>query len=821
MSLSDRTTKAVATLAGMYPLSLIVGIAVVPSPSMAVRLGMMIAASPGLLRVGAATATQRRWIAVLVAYLAAITVSALASLDHAVAFADLQRQLFLIAVAIALSLALLDARARSAFALGSAAVAVSVALVILPLYGRFAGIPLIGPWQDTFKVFASDLDVPLNALSFVGLLAVLVAMPYLRRRPAILVAVVVPVAVAIVVSGSRTTVVSLIAAVPITAVGLLIHRRPIVPTWIIYGVIAVTAAWAMLTFADHLGRLAISPELNDLTTGRSPLWNAAWSKFLDRPLFGWGGGSFLTDLGQFLPGAGFYRAEDVRALATTGGAHNALLNVLAERGLFAAAAAGVVAFFLLNLAIRLYRCRDQFTGLDRGLAGLAPFVVILILVRSLGEMPGWFGYADSMVDFLAYGTAALFVALGSTLDADAPPPDQTSATAILPPAKILQYTHAVGSGAGRYVAGLSRALARERATVTLLCPRDFEYGGNLPDAGVLLVHGPPSLASARSRPGKLWYAVAQCAAGGLIARRRTERAGVVHINFIGLPLLGAVVIAYLRLSGRIVVLTVHDVTPHRLLMGRRMESVERAILGLLYRTPAHLVVHYAGAAAELRDHFAVSRKRITVIPHGADVLDDVAPPKRPVAEPTMRLALLGSIRENKGVDLAIVAVQALRRGGLAVELTIAGHAAASEAAYWRSCQAAIRASPGGFHTVSRYLTDTEMRALLLDADAILLPYRAFAAQSGVAIDALAAGRAIIATGAGGIDELFRSADCGVRISEPTEAAVARAVEQAIRLGRPHMARMGAAGATYVRQQLSWEAVANAHLELYAKLTSSQ
>lgn len=386
---------------------------------------------------------------------------------------------------------------------------------------------------------------------------------------------------------------------------------------------------------------------------------------------------------------------------------------------------------------------------------------------------------------------------------------------------VLHYTHAAGSGAGRYVAGLCRALADERGTVTLLCPSDFEYGGDLADAAVRLVHGPPSLARAHSRPAKLWYALVQGAAGGWIAWRHTGRAGVVHINFIGLPLFGALVVAYLRLSGRIVVLTVHDVTPHRFLLGPRMERVERVILGVLYRTSTHLVVHYAAAAVQLSREFGVPRQRITVIPHGAEGPVDIPASVRPTEETTVRLALLGSIRQNKGVDLAIAAVQALRRRGLPVELTIAGHAAASEARYWQSCRAAIGARPDGFHIISRYVTDTEMRTLLQNADAILLPYRAFAAQSGVAIDALAAGRAIIATGAGGIDDLFGSSDCGIRISEASEAAVSNAVEQAIKLGRAGLARMGDAGATYVQQHLSWAAVAHRHMALYGRLTSEQ
>jgi glycosyltransferase involved in cell wall biosynthesis len=386
---------------------------------------------------------------------------------------------------------------------------------------------------------------------------------------------------------------------------------------------------------------------------------------------------------------------------------------------------------------------------------------------------------------------------------------------------VLQYTHAGRSGAAHYVAGLCHGLADEHTAVTLLCPRDFEYSADLARAGVRVFHGPPSLVEAHGRAAKLWYALAQGVVGGWMAYRHTRRGDVVHANFIGLPVLGALLLGYLRLSRRIVVLTVHDVTPHRLLLGPRWERQELALLRLQYRVPSHLVVHYAAAAAKLGREFGVPARRITVIPHGADVPVDVAAPAPPNGRTTVRLALLGSIRANKGVHLAIAAIQALRRRDLPVELTIAGYTAAAEAGYWRTCRAAIDTAPDGLHVVSGYLSDAEMRSLLLRADAVLLPYRSFSAQSGVAIDALVSGRAIIATGAGGLDDLLKSCNCGIRIGEPSEAAVAAAVEQAITLGPSVLAQMGAAGAAYAREQLAWRVVARRHMTLYQQLAPSR
>ncbi len=407
----------IALLPAVYPLCLIIGLFNIPAGSVLLRLGLVVAAAPGLLRLSEITPTQRRWFAVLGAYLLAVTLSSLAAVNGSLALADLQRQTFVVAVAMGLSLALTDSRARAAFALAAVATSVITAVFILSLYARFAANLQLGPVQESFKAFSVHaLDVPTNGTSFAAVLAAALAVPYLARRSATLVFVLPLVAIAVAASGSRTTAVSLIAFLPLPAVRLLLHRRRSIPIWIPYGSIAVIAGWAGLTLADQLGRFALSPALSELTSGRSLLWAAAWGKFLERPLFGWGGGSFPIELGRFLPGGEVFNAQDLGVLSTTGGAHNAPLTVLAERGVIGGLAAVVMSVFLLGIAIRVYRLRTRLHGIDRAYGWLAPFVVVLILVRSLGESPGWFGYANGLVDFLAYGLAAILVAVAASLD---------------------------------------------------------------------------------------------------------------------------------------------------------------------------------------------------------------------------------------------------------------------------------------------------------------------------------------------------------------------------------------------------------------------
>lgn len=401
----------------VYPLCLILGLIAIPGGNLVLRLGLLASAAPGLLRLDQIGPTHRRFFALIGTYLAVVAVASFAAVKPEVALVDLQRQAFLLVVAAGLSLALTHDKARVTFNLGALGVSAVATASILLLYVGFSGITQLGPIQESFKTYAAGLGDFENAVSFAAVLAIALAAPVLARWPVILAFAVVAVAAAVAVSGSRTTLVAVVACIPLTVALLSLHRLRRIPLWIPYGTIGVGVAWVALTFGDRLGRLAVSPTLNEITTGRSTLWAAAWSKFIERPVFGWGGGSFPVDLGSFLPGGTqIYFAENSVVLSAHGGAHNALLTVLAERGLFAALAALAVSAFLVWHCILVFRSRGRLHGIDRAFAALAPFAVVAILVRSLGEAPGWFGLADGLVDFLAYGFAAMLVAVASRLE---------------------------------------------------------------------------------------------------------------------------------------------------------------------------------------------------------------------------------------------------------------------------------------------------------------------------------------------------------------------------------------------------------------------
>jgi glycosyltransferase involved in cell wall biosynthesis len=110
---------------------------------------------------------------------------------------------------------------------------------------------------------------------------------------------------------------------------------------------------------------------------------------------------------------------------------------------------------------------------------------------------------------------------------------------------------------------------------------------------------------------------------------------------------------------------------------------------------------------------------------------------------TLRLLTFGRLLPYKGLDLLAEALALLGPlPGLAVRVVGSGPESAT--------LKALRALPG-VTVENRWVPEDEVGALLGWSDALVLPYRE-ASQSGVAAAAIAAGRRVLATRVGGLEE---------------------------------------------------------------------
>lgn len=364
---------------------------------------------------------------------------------------------------------------------------------------------------------------------------------------------------------------------------------------------------------------------------------------------------------------------------------------------------------------------------------------------------------------------------------------------------------------------LVRALTAQGATVHLVCPSDYEHLDRLSTEGEgLRVHATlPPLDRGSGMARRLWQMLKRTAVGFRTARALREDSLVFHANFQGLPFLKAALLFGFRLSGFRLVMTVNDVLPHCWFLPRPLRFLEWATLWGTYLVADKLVVYNREALGLLRTEFGIRPRKVVEIPHGPFRLSD-AP--LPYAEGEEIVALLlGSLRENKNIHLAIRAVQKVRADGYPVKLFIAGKSYALEKGYWQRCKALIETSPVGITVVDRYIEDEEMKDIVAGAHLLLLPYAGFHSQSGVAALALSNGRPIVATRAGGLSELLLPRRTGIPIERPTVESVEEALLRVVRLGHRGLRQMGREAFAFFNANYSWDAIAREYIALYEEM----
>ena len=202
-----------------------------------------------------------------------------------------------------------------------------------------------------------------------------------------------------------------------------------------------------------------------------------------------------------------------------------------------------------------------------------------------------------------------------------------------------------------------------------------------------------------------------------------------------------------------------------------------------------IVVHSNAVAKELSG--IVDSRNIRVVPHPPNLVATPTPlpPGRP------RLLFFGYIRHYKGVDLLIRALALLRSREIDVGATIAGESWDDPAVLRELAKECGVDDLVDFRI--GYVPDSDVPALMQEHHIIIQPYRS-ASQSGVVPIAFAAGRPVVVTPVGGLNETVRHGENGVVASSVDPGSIADAIEQAV-AQRDDLARGAAeSGASWAR-----------------------
>jgi glycosyltransferase involved in cell wall biosynthesis len=222
----------------------------------------------------------------------------------------------------------------------------------------------------------------------------------------------------------------------------------------------------------------------------------------------------------------------------------------------------------------------------------------------------------------------------------------------------------------------------------------------------------------------------------------------------------------------------------------------------------------------LRTH-EVTHERISVIPHGALLNLTPVPARR---EPA--ILTWGLIGPGKGLEYAIEAMRHLRDLDPSPVYTIAGEThpkvLARDGERYREDlkkQAADLGIGDNVYFEDRYLDAPSLRGLVRSADVILLPYESRQQVcSGVLVEAISAGKPVVATAFPHAVELLASA-CGIVVPHEDPEAIARALRRL--LTDDALAASMRGQARVEAQRLAWPAVGRAYLKLVHRVLAER
>ena len=335
-----------------------------------------------------------------------------------------------------------------------------------------------------------------------------------------------------------------------------------------------------------------------------------------------------------------------------------------------------------------------------------------------------------------------------------------------------------------YDRSLAAAVARAGCEVELVTSR-FRFGAVTTPQGYEAREWFYPLSS-RMRGTRLRLAVKAVEHPLGMVRLAATKPDVLHVQWLGAPELDR----WLFRPRSPAVFTAHDIVPRRT---ASKTTTWRALFDRFER----IVVHSEQGRSQLAD-FGVPEPKLRVIGHPVfrsevDRSDDG------------RTALcLGLIRPYKGTEDAVEAVLGVDGARLLVvgdpRVPLDGlKQTAGHRAEWRL----------------GYLPESELRSALSEATVGLFPYRAEIDVSGALLQVLGAGIPAIVYDIGGLGEVVGRFGAGAVVSAGDVGAMSEALERLI--GDEATLASARKGAERAREELTWDASAAAHVELYREL----
>jgi glycosyltransferase involved in cell wall biosynthesis len=250
---------------------------------------------------------------------------------------------------------------------------------------------------------------------------------------------------------------------------------------------------------------------------------------------------------------------------------------------------------------------------------------------------------------------------------------------------------------------------------------------------------------------------------------------------------------------------------------------QRSVLNDVAALADQVVVMTEAARVRLCGGFDVDAAKVTTIAHGAAI-----PTARVVPDRVGRPVILtwGLIGPGKGIERAIDAMQTLQDLPMRPRYLVAGRTHPKVLATHGESYRRDRMEQAERHGISSsvvfddgYRDVASLTALIQSSKVVVLPYDSRdQVTSGVLVDAIAAGRPVVATAFPHAVELL-SSGAGLVVDHDDPDGMARALRRV--LTRPELAAKMAAEASRLAPSLGWSVIAGEYLRLASCLLAER
>jgi polysaccharide biosynthesis protein PslF len=250
---------------------------------------------------------------------------------------------------------------------------------------------------------------------------------------------------------------------------------------------------------------------------------------------------------------------------------------------------------------------------------------------------------------------------------------------------------------------------------------------------------------------------------------------------------------------------------------------QRSVLNEVACLADQVVVMTEAARVRLCDGFDVDASKVATIAHGAAI-----PTARVVPDRAGRPVILtwGLIGPGKGIERAIEAMRTLHDLPMRPRYLVAGQTHPKVLATHGESYRQARMEQVERHGISSsvdfdsdYRDVASLTALIQSSEVVVLPYDSKdQVTSGVLVDAIAAGRPVVATAFPHAVELL-SSGAGLVVDHDDPEAMGRALRSV--LTKPELAANMAAEASRLAPSLGWSVVAGKYLQLADRLQAER